>query len=178
MRRLASVLALAVVFALGVGCAPKQVQKEWMAVGGSRADATIKLAYSYLPQNEAPIVSQQQAIELATKKCQTWGYEGAEPFGSAMENCAQLATQPFGGMMCMKMNVTAEFQCIGKLPPDIENVSPAMPVTKSKQPPSHRESSFCQSNGVKGSFLSARACQYAMMAFSDFSGSMDIPAPD
>lgn len=108
--------------AVGAGCA-KPVHKDWMAMGGSRSDATVKLGYTWNPNNEKPETSQQQAIDLATQKCQTWGYERAEPFGSTFSKCTNMSYQPFAGVVCYQMQAEAEFQCVGKLPPDIEDIS-------------------------------------------------------
>ena len=36
------------------GCAAKPVEKDWIAVGGSRSDATIRLGYTYNPKIEVP----------------------------------------------------------------------------------------------------------------------------
>ena len=37
------------------GCAAKPVEKDWIAVGGSRSDATIRLGYTYNPKIEVPL---------------------------------------------------------------------------------------------------------------------------
>lgn len=95
------------------GCAAKPVEKDWVAVGGSRSDATIRLGYTYNPQQEVPKLNHQQALQLATQKCQAWGYGRAEEFGSIMENCAQMAYDQWTGPYCVRMNAVAEFQCIG-----------------------------------------------------------------
>ena len=122
MRKLICLLVLAMVVVVGAGCA-KSVYKDWMAMGGSRSDATVKLGYTWNPNNEKPETSQQQAIDLASQKCQTWGYERAEPFGSTFSKCTSMSYQPFAGVVCYQMHAEAEFQCVGKLPPDIEDVS-------------------------------------------------------
>lgn len=115
MRKLMFLLALTLVVALGAGCA-KPVHKDWMAVGGSRSDATIKMAYVWNPQTEKPETSQEQAINLASEKCRTWGYDAAEPFGAALSKCTQMQFQPFVGMVCLQMQAESEFQCIGGVP--------------------------------------------------------------
>lgn len=122
MRKLICLLVLAMAVALGAGCA-KPVHKDWMAIGGSRSDATVKMGYVWNPQNEKPETSQQQAIDLAAQKCRTWGYDGAEPFGSTLTKCTNMSFQPFAGVVCYQMQAEAEFQCIGSIPPEIENVS-------------------------------------------------------
>ncbi|MGE9999888.1 YecR family lipoprotein [Desulfovibrio sp. SGI.133] len=95
------------------GCAAKPVEKDWIAVGGSRSDATIRLGYTYNPKIEVPQLDHQQALELATQKCRAWGYDHAEEFGSVMENCGQMVYDPWIGPYCAQMNAVAEFQCIG-----------------------------------------------------------------
>lgn len=43
-------------------CAPKQVHKDWQAVSGSKADAIVRLAYSWNPVRESAITLLEQAI--------------------------------------------------------------------------------------------------------------------
>jgi hypothetical protein len=87
------------------GCS---VNKDWVATGGSRADATIKLSYQY-GFGQDVIVSEQQAVELAKKRCNVWGYTGAEAFGGVTRVCNQM-----GSMGCNDGIVTKEYQCIGQ----------------------------------------------------------------
>lgn len=93
------------------GCA-KPVHKNWIPVGGSKSDATIKLAYSFDPTLEKPMVQHQQAQELAIRKCKTWGYDSAEEFGGELSHCSHMEPR-FGGLACIQMVVEKEFQCIG-----------------------------------------------------------------
>ncbi|SHN56261.1 YecR family lipoprotein [Desulfovibrio litoralis] len=53
------------------------VKKDWAATGGSRADATVRLSYSY-GGFEQPVVDEAQALAVATQRCQSWGYTGAD----------------------------------------------------------------------------------------------------
>ena len=103
------VLALGMI--LGTGCATK-VHKEWLALGGSKADATVRLAVVWNPQIEIPEYSELQASELAAQKCQTWGYAGAEPFGSQLVTCTQLVSSNWGPI-CYQEKREMEFQCVG-----------------------------------------------------------------
>lgn len=82
------------------GCA---VHKNWTATGGSRADATVKLSYEY-SEFEQPIVSEQEALDLAIQRCKSWGYASAEAFGGVTR------TQNTSSSWL----VTKEFQCIGQ----------------------------------------------------------------
>ncbi len=90
---------------LAVGCA---TTKEWSAIGGSRSDGTIKLSYEYGPF-EVPQVSEEQAVKLASTRCSTWGYTGAEAFGGFTRVCN--APDGMGG--CNRWLVTREYQCLG-----------------------------------------------------------------
>lgn len=82
--------------------------KDWSAVGGSRADATVRLGYRYGMMEKAS-VDAAQGVRLATDKCKAWGYERAEPFGSQLRSCAI----PMGLNGCSEWQVIAEFQCVG-----------------------------------------------------------------
>ena len=87
------------------GCA---TTKNWSATGGSRADATVRLSYTYGPFEQAN-ASEQQALKLAATRCGAWGYKGAEAFGGSEQRCT--APGGFGG--CSQFEVTKEFQCTG-----------------------------------------------------------------
>ncbi|HHG9960397.1 TPA: YecR family lipoprotein [Yersinia enterocolitica] len=97
-----------VVLGLGVillsGCAAK---KDMVPMGGSKADGTVKMGYSF-GSFEQPIVDLNQAEQLAAKKCKTWGYEGAEAFGGQTSQCGQV-----GAYGCEITNVQVEYQCTG-----------------------------------------------------------------
>ncbi len=87
-----------------VGCV---VPKQWAATGGSRADAVIRLSYSY-GAFETPQVDDAQALALAEERCKTWGYHSAEAFGGLSKACIQP-----GSTGCNEWQVTKEFQCVG-----------------------------------------------------------------
>jgi YecR-like lipoprotein len=100
------VLVLAATAALLVsGCA---TTKNWSATGGSRADATVRLSYEHAAF-EQPTASESQAIDLATARCKTWGYTGAEAFGGVTRQC----NIPGGMGGCSGWMITKEFQCTG-----------------------------------------------------------------
>lgn len=112
MKRLAMAF-LAAALLCGAGCA-KKVTKMWEAAGGSGADATVEVGYTYNPQNELPEANEEQALQEARKRCQAWGYQEAEPFGLIKSNCQQMVFQPFAGMVCTSVLVTKHFQCLGR----------------------------------------------------------------
>lgn len=87
------------------GCA---TVKDWSATGGSRADGVVRLSYE-VGEMEKPQLNEQQAIDLATQRCKTWGYTGAEAFGGVTSQC----NMPGGLSGCARRIVTKEFQCTG-----------------------------------------------------------------
>jgi len=87
------------------GCA---TQKQWSAYSGSRADGVVRLGYNY-GMFEKPEIEPGQAQRLAAQKCSVWGYQSAEAFGDATQQCT--ATNQYG---CVAWRVTAEFQCLGR----------------------------------------------------------------
>lgn len=113
MHKKMMTLLLAAAFVIGTGCA-KQVTKNWEAAGGSRADATVEVGFTYYPEREKPAMSDAQAYQEALRRCQAWGYTDAEPFGLIKENCQQMDFVPFAGLVCGKMLVTRQYQCLGR----------------------------------------------------------------
>ena len=104
MNKLATLL-LAALFLCGLGCA-KKVTKYWEAAGGSRADATVIVGYTYNPQLEIPVPDGSQAHAEAVKRCQAWGYQEAEAFGLVTKRCQD--------PQCVEMLVTQQYQCLGR----------------------------------------------------------------
>lgn len=76
-------------------------------MGGSKADGTIRMGYTY-GLFEKPVIDTVQAQNLATQKCRTWGYDGSEPFGGQTTVCAEM-----GDLGCETNNVSIEYQCTG-----------------------------------------------------------------
>lgn len=76
-------------------------------IGGSKADGTIKLGYSY-KMFEEPVVDLVAAKKLAVQKCKIWGYEGAEAFGGQTMTCSM--PNMYG---CEIKSVSIEYQCTG-----------------------------------------------------------------
>lgn len=113
MKRITIFLFLSLVSIALIGCA-KTVQKEWFAHDGSKADGTVKLALTWNPNLEKPQAQQEQAQHVATKKCQAWGYAGAEAFGSIVSRCIQSRYTGFG-TTCDEMLAEMTFQCVGEM---------------------------------------------------------------
>jgi len=97
-----SILFLFVVSSL-IGC---MVQKAWIPTGGSKADATVRLAYEY-KDFEIPQDNSSQALDLARERCRAWGFLDAQHFGGKHTTCN---FQTVNG--CESWLVTAEFQCL------------------------------------------------------------------
>lgn len=99
---------LALIAAITItGCATK---KDFYAMGGSRADGTVDMAYDFR-QFESPVVNPAQAQSIAKSKCRVWGYSDAEAFGGMTQNCHQ--RDGFG--TCVAGQVVHTYQCIGNL---------------------------------------------------------------
>jgi hypothetical protein len=99
------ILLICILVMLG-GCA---TTKTLEAVDGSKADATVKLAYEY-GIFEKPIIDWSMAQKTARERCGAWGYKNAEKFGGSQEKC--LAFNGYGN--CINMQVNIIYQCIGK----------------------------------------------------------------
>lgn len=99
---IAAVLAQTVILS---GCA---TPVQYVATGGSRADATVELSYEYGIYT-SPVVDESQGIAEASSRCRVWGYNNASAFGGAMQQCT--APDLFGG--CNRWRVTKSYQCTG-----------------------------------------------------------------
>jgi hypothetical protein len=87
-----------------VGCV---TMKHWSATGGSRADGVVRLSFEHT-NFEKPQLNEDQAVSLATQRCRSWGYSGAEAFGGVTRQCNQA-----NGYGCISWMVTKEYQCTG-----------------------------------------------------------------
>ena len=84
--------------------------KQMQAVGGSRADGTIKMSYEY-GRFEQPQVNIGQGAAVAKGRCAAWGYTGAEPFGGQTKECVL-----YSNSTCERFKVITEYQCTGTPP--------------------------------------------------------------
>jgi hypothetical protein len=103
---IAAVAAAALLAGCTAGPAPKAI-----AVGGSKSDATVKMAARYVP-GVHDSADWTTANAEASERCQVWGYERAEPFGSEFERCSVQT----GGIFstCVEMIATRSYQCVGE----------------------------------------------------------------
>lgn len=109
MKRLTLLLVLSTL--LATGCA-KQVPKNWAATGGSRSDATVTLSYQYVPISEIPVIDDAEGLQTAIKRCKSWGYKDAEPFGGTTTT-SQPHMDPVWGATTM-VTVNKTYQCLGQ----------------------------------------------------------------
>lgn len=98
------IITLAVFAGLLSGCA---VQRDMVPTGGSKADGTVRMSYSW-GMFEQPKVDYQQGATAAAKRCAAWGYTGAEAFGGVTSTCTQPSSSG-----CMQFTATMEYQCTG-----------------------------------------------------------------
>ncbi len=100
------IIYLALTAAVIAGCTTV-VHKKWSVVGGSKADATVRLAFEYA-ELEEPVTDELEAKNLAVQRCKAWGYKGANAFDSAMTSCVY---GPGVWSNCGRYRVTMEYQC-------------------------------------------------------------------
>ena len=84
------------------GCGAPKVATPY-AIGGSRADAGVEVAYDFSLGTKPPTAYQLSLI--ARSKCQAWGYDGAEPFGGQNKTCRSES--------CWDGQVVIQYQCLG-----------------------------------------------------------------
>lgn len=104
MNKLIALGALVLV----AGCA---TVSQMTPTGGSRADGVVELSFEYGMFDKVQL-DREGAIAQARARCQTWGYQDAEPFGGVTRQC-QMASQ-YG---CSRWFATVKFQCTGAATP-------------------------------------------------------------
>lgn len=98
------VLVLLVCAVLLAACT---VKKTPMPYGGSKADGMVKLSYTIGSYRQAK-VDKEQTRQRALKRCQAWGYENVQHFGSTKE-CVR-----YSGFSCSAWRVKLKYQCIAE----------------------------------------------------------------
>lgn len=100
--------AVILLFASLSGCAGILTQStDWGALGGSRADGTIQLAYNRgAYADEKPIDDRVKQMVIA--RCNVWGYQDAEPFDYIGSTCVMPGDK---FISCYQYRHTAQFQC-------------------------------------------------------------------
>lgn len=84
------------------GCA---TVSQMQATGGSRSDGIVKLSFEYGMFDKVQL-DEATALQTARRRCGTWGYRDAEPFGGITRQC-----QMYGSLGCTRWFVTKEYQC-------------------------------------------------------------------
>ncbi|MGP1518065.1 MAG: YecR family lipoprotein, partial [Ottowia sp.] len=77
------------------------------AIGGSRGDGIVKMAYRYTPLNR-PEISQSGSLAEAARRCRAWGYADAQAFSESEETCVRGPS-----FACDEYQVTLAYQCTG-----------------------------------------------------------------
>ena len=112
------IILLAGVLVAVAGCA---TVSQMTATSGSRADGIVKLSFEYGMFDKVQI-DQASALRTAQRRCATWGYTGAEPFGGITRQC-----QAASGYGCMRWFATVEYQCTSG-PAGVQAASAPLPV--------------------------------------------------
>jgi hypothetical protein len=85
-----------------IGCS---TVTQMTATGGSRADGVVRLSFE-VGMFDRIAIDESAALATARRRCGTWGYTDAEPFGGATRQC-----QAMTGYGCARWFVTKEYQC-------------------------------------------------------------------
>lgn len=91
-----------IAFALS-GCA---AVTDMSATGGSRADGIVEMSYQYMPFQQIKI-DKTKALQSATKRCRSWGYQSAESFDDGLQSCVERDM-----FSCNLYRVTVRYQCL------------------------------------------------------------------
>ena len=94
----------AVTIALAVALAGCATHKEYVAVGGSKADGRATMAYDYTVF-EVPEVDEAAGRAEALRRCQNWGYQAVEGFAPQTVKMVDPSGSEY-------WRVTREYQCL------------------------------------------------------------------
>nr|WP_309504242.1 YecR family lipoprotein [uncultured Roseovarius sp.] len=87
----------------------EEVVKTPVAVAGSRADASVIMAYD-VAMFEQVKPDWSKADKSAAERCQVWGYKNATAFEGTREEC-----QAFNGYgNCIRATISKTYQCTGR----------------------------------------------------------------
>jgi len=95
--------AAALLLSLG-GCATTREQ-QWGVSGGDREHGVVRVSYEY-PEFHQPMVSDEQALQIAVNRCNGWGFEDAQLIAGQLRQCSNKS-----GSNCDQWTVTREYQC-------------------------------------------------------------------
>jgi hypothetical protein len=98
-----SLIASSVLLLNLAGCA---TSKQWAVSGGDREEGVVRISYEY-PEFHQPELSDEQAMKIATSRCNGWGFDDAEPIAGQIRQCSNME-----GSNCDLWKVTREYQCV------------------------------------------------------------------
>jgi hypothetical protein len=100
--RASSLIAAAVLLLNLAACS---TTRQWNVTGGDRSAGVVRVSYEY-PEFEQRKLSDEQAMQIATSRCNGWGYEDAEPIPGQIRQCGNM-----DGANCNLWTVTREYRC-------------------------------------------------------------------
>jgi YecR-like lipoprotein len=103
--------ALIIGAALLVSCSHAPVTKVPVAIGGSKADGTIELAYER-KASETVTVDWATAEQNALQRCQSWKYSQVESFAGEKTQCAEWVQGLWSSGYCAREMVYTNYQCL------------------------------------------------------------------
>lgn len=102
MVKVSSVIPVLFVSLVLSGCTVSELS----STGGSRADGTIVMSVEYGEFDHLDI-NKEKALASATRRCQSWGYNAAQPFDAGLSQCS--VSSGFG---CSRYIYSLTYQCI------------------------------------------------------------------
>jgi hypothetical protein len=109
MNRTTRTLVLITTALLAMNLGACASSKQWSVSGGDRKEGLVRVSYEY-PEFQQPQLSDEQAMQIATSRCNGWGYESAEPIAGQIRQCSGK-----DGGNCTLWTVTREYQCTADL---------------------------------------------------------------
>ena len=96
-------LALLPVFLVLAACA---TQPKWSPSSSNRELGVARVAYEHA-RSEQPRMSDMQAVQLATSRCETWGFTRVQMIPGELRECSVQ-----NGDSCDVWKVTREYHCL------------------------------------------------------------------
>jgi hypothetical protein len=99
-----SKFAILPVFLVMAACASAP---KWSPTSSNRELAVARVAYEYA-RSEEPVMSDAEAVQLATNRCAAWGFTRAEMIPGELRDCSVQ-----DGDACDLWKITREYRCTG-----------------------------------------------------------------
>jgi hypothetical protein len=100
-----SKFAILPVFLALAACA---TQTKWSPSSSNRQLGVARVEYEY-PKFEEPVMSDTEAVQVATHRCSAWGYARAEMIPGELRDCSVQ-----NGDTCDLWKITREYRCSGE----------------------------------------------------------------